>query len=202
MLNKLEEYQTHIYDLPAIVSSILDPRIKKVHLPESIQHILAKAEEFIRTLLKQEETVAVDSPLPIDVDSLAYIFHIDAAKRVRLDYATEGLEKDHLAQYLEQPPICYTECPLAWWERNKEAFPQLASLARDYLALQASSVPSEELFSQAASVVTKKRNRLSTASLRALLCLRSWMKEEFEIGLSEMQNLKIDIDENENSDID
>jgi hypothetical protein len=53
-------------------------------------------------------------------------------------------------------------------------------MAWDYLSIQASSVPCEQLFSLAGNVVSKKRNRLDKDTTRACLCLRSWLIEGIE----------------------
>jgi hypothetical protein len=48
-------------------------------------------------------------------------------------------------------------------------------MARDYLTIQATSVPSEEAFSIAGNTISKTRNRLSSETARACLCLKSWI---------------------------
>ena len=53
-------------------------------------------------------------------------------------------------------------------------------MAQNYLSIQASSVPCEQLFSLAGNILSKKRNRLDENTVRACLCLRSWMIEEIE----------------------
>ncbi|CAG8814892.1 1028_t:CDS:2, partial [Cetraspora pellucida] len=52
---------------------------------------------------------------------------------------------DKFDQYCEIPEISLEEesCPLIWWHQNKTLFPTLAILARRYLAVPASFVPSE-----------------------------------------------------------
>jgi len=52
-------------------------------------------------------------------------------------------------------------------------FPTLAILARRYLAIPASSAPSESIFSIAGDIITKKRNRLSDESFRLILVLKN-----------------------------
>nr|CAG8529089.1 14384_t:CDS:2 [Entrophospora candida] len=53
------------------------------------------------------------------------------------------------------------ECnPLMWWCTHKETFPSLSELAKDYLAIQSTSVPCEQSFSVAGLTISKLRNRL------------------------------------------
>jgi hypothetical protein len=47
-------------------------------------------------------------------------------------------------------------------------------MARDYLVVQATSVPSEQMFSRAGNTITSIRNRLSEENIRASLCLKTW----------------------------
>ena len=47
-------------------------------------------------------------------------------------------------------------------------------MARDHLAIPASSVPSERVFSAGGDIIIKKRNRIGGESVWYLLCLRSW----------------------------
>ncbi|KAI9910003.1 hypothetical protein PsorP6_010782 [Peronosclerospora sorghi] len=47
-------------------------------------------------------------------------------------------------------------------------------MARDYLAVQSTSVPTEQTFSQAGDVITKKCNRLDPSTVLAVECAASW----------------------------
>ena len=47
-------------------------------------------------------------------------------------------------------------------------------MARDYLAIPASSVPSEQVFSRAGDIISKKRNHLEGVTIAVLMCLQSW----------------------------
>jgi hypothetical protein len=51
--------------------------------------------------------------------------------------------------------------PLVWWKQNQMSYPILARLAMIYLAVQATSAPSERVFSLASRIITNKRNRLN-----------------------------------------
>ena len=50
---------------------------------------------------------------------------------------------------------------LEWWKKYEYSYPRLSVLAKKYLAIPASSVPSERVFSLAGNIVNKKRSRLN-----------------------------------------
>ena len=54
----------------------------------------------------------------------------------------------------------YTEDPLAFWKDNKSTFPLLYQVAKRYLHIPATSVPSERIFSLAGFICRKKRTKL------------------------------------------
>ena len=56
-----------------------------------------------------------------------------------------------------------TENPLKWWQDNIKQFPLLGKLARKYLCVPATSVPSERAFSTAGYIVNIKRACLYTS---------------------------------------
>jgi hypothetical protein len=49
-------------------------------------------------------------------------------------------------------------------------------MAFDLLAIPATSVPSEQVFSKAGDLITKRRNRLSKKNIRILMLLEAWLK--------------------------
>ena len=56
---------------------------------------------------------------------------------------------------------------------NAHRYPTWASLARDYLAVMASSVSSERAFSSAGITISKRRNRLKGDIVEALQCMKA-----------------------------
>lgn len=66
--------------------------------------------------------------------------------------------------------------PLAYWKKYASHFPTLAKMAKDYLAIPATSVSSERMFSHAGNIVSETRASLSPHSVKALICLKSWNK--------------------------
>ena len=62
--------------------------------------------------------------------------------------------------------------PCQWWaNEGKKRFPLMQQLASKYLAIPATSVPSERVFSAAGEVISKKRNRIGDDNARMLTVL-------------------------------
>ncbi|KFY67389.1 hypothetical protein V496_01580 [Pseudogymnoascus sp. VKM F-4515 (FW-2607)] len=61
-----------------------------------------------------------------------------------------------------------------WRRWMLEPRPVIARIARDHLAIPATSAASKRVFSNGSDIITKKRNRLSPPTIRYLLCLRNW----------------------------
>jgi len=69
--------------------------------------------------------------------------------------------------------------PLDWWKLHEGKFPTLEVLARKFLAIQASSAPSERIFSQASLLLSAKRTRMKPKIAgKALFVKQNW--EHFE----------------------
>ena len=49
-------------------------------------------------------------------------------------------------------------------------------MAQDYLVIPATSAPMERLFSESGNLITSEQNRLGSDVIRAIMCLKSWLK--------------------------
>ncbi|EDR00881.1 uncharacterized protein LACBIDRAFT_312828 [Laccaria bicolor S238N-H82] len=67
---------------------------------------------------------------------------------------------------------------IKWWGMHASDFPVWASLARDYLAIMASSVSSERAFSSAGITISKRRNRLKGDIVEALQFLKCLFRKD------------------------
>ncbi|ODN82158.1 hypothetical protein L202_02452 [Cryptococcus amylolentus CBS 6039] len=70
-------------------------------------------------------------------------------------------EDDSLSLLAATPGKIEPDFVLQWWKRNEFAFPIISGIARDFLAIPASSVPSERLFLYAKLADTEKRRCMS-----------------------------------------
>ena len=63
------------------------------------------------------------------------------------------------------------ENPLEWWKGNKNRYPTLAQIAREYLVIPAMSTPSERIFSAVGYISSKQRSCLSGENINQLVFL-------------------------------
>jgi len=87
--------------------------------------------------------------------------------------------KEELASYLRIAPLPLLDRtkdgrtihsdPLAWWATHQQDYPHLARLAKRFLAITATSVPSERAFSRGGSIVSKKRCSLAGSNVSMLM---------------------------------
>lgn len=85
---------------------------------------------------------------------------------------TSGSVHREVQLYSSLPTLAdKTADPLDWWRDNALTFPSLAKLARKYLCVPATSVPSERAFSAAGNIVTAKRNSLKPTKVNELCFL-------------------------------
>ncbi|XP_040188247.1 E3 SUMO-protein ligase ZBED1-like [Rana temporaria] len=66
--------------------------------------------------------------------------------------------------------------PMTWWKSNECKYPHVAKMARCYLAVPGSSVPSERVFSTAGDIVTAQRSTLSPENVDILVFLKKNLK--------------------------
>ena len=73
--------------------------------------------------------------------------------------------------------------PIAWWKKYDTRFPRLAALAHKYLSIQATSAPSERIFSLASQIIEDRCARLDPILAGQLLyvgCNYNWYMQQIE----------------------
>lgn len=78
-------------------------------------------------------------------------------------------KKSEVDQYVALQAIGPLDDPIKWWAARSSTFPKLVGLAQQYLAIPATSVPCERLFSASGMIMNKKRTRLAPAKFGKLV---------------------------------
>lgn len=76
-----------------------------------------------------------------------------------------------ITRYLNEPLVPITGNVFEWWRSQQFIYPKLTKLARMYLSIPATSVPSERVFSVAGNLVTSRRESLLPANVECLTFL-------------------------------
>ncbi|XP_051178175.1 putative AC transposase [Lolium perenne] len=86
--------------------------------------------------------------------------------------------RNELQQYVEEGfhPCTPDFNILKWWDVNSERYPILGNMARDVLAVPASTVASESAFSACGRVITDHRSSLAPETVEALMCYGDWIR--------------------------
>jgi len=95
-------------------------------------------------------------------------------------------ELDKYISHVSSLKLKLKDDPLAWWKANEGSYPTVSRLARDKLALLATSAASEQAFSSAGHVVSELRCSLETSTITNLMVMQGLLR--YERVLSNEQN--------------
>ena len=84
----------------------------------------------------------------------------------------ETMARAEVHKYRCLPKLPLNQDPLLWWKQHQQELPGLTKLAVKYLVVQATSVPSERVFSTAGDIVTAQRSCLHKDAVDALIFLK------------------------------
>ncbi|KAJ1696915.1 hypothetical protein LUZ63_005427 [Rhynchospora breviuscula] len=124
---------------------------------------------------------AIDSTQASGASSCDLVDDIRAGlKHYMLGKKTTEPIKSELEEYLGEP-LDETGLDeefeiLAWWKLKVPKYPVLSQLARDILAVPASTVASESTFSTSGRTLSPVRNCLNDESMEALICAQDWLR--------------------------
>ncbi|WVZ82105.1 hypothetical protein U9M48_029407 [Paspalum notatum var. saurae] len=118
---------------------------------------------------KEDATIVADKPWA------------DWRQRQNLNLRKNVSELD---KYLEEDTISVDSefDILQYWKMSSATYPVLARMARDILAIPASSVASESAFSSGERIINDYRSRLSCETVEALVYLQDWLRGRDLIG--------------------
>lgn len=162
------------------VCTFLDPRFKLTQ--ESNTSIIEAIKQTVKDEMEQVGQ-STTSPTPstqeegsIEPPSKTYKTAWGKIFGDKLSQASASLEslpqrvEKEFEQYLHYPLQDIESSPLQWWKLQHQQFPLLAKMARKYLCVCATSVPSERLFSTGGKIVNG-RSRLKPDKVNELIFL-------------------------------
>lgn len=190
--------------LTICIPVILDPRCKYKFLEFNLKDelemegpkCLANVKRTFRDMFNAFFSAHGDSnigneqktqPSPTNDPWTSWSNHVDEQQRHR----TKHNELDsYLKEALVSPntPIDI----LQWSMVNRRKYPAISRMARDILAIPASTVASESAFSTGSRVISDHRSRLNSETADALICLQDWMRPSAVSGLTTIQQDLID----------
>lgn len=179
-LEKLKKYEAELSIQSSVipyVGTFLNPALKMNYFKEhsnnrSYQKDIQKtiSELFERVYAHNDPTNVADSPEEMPDEFFLHMF-----KRGKANKQTKEFQ-----QYLSSPLSGTKVNVLDFWRAHQNELPHLSNMARDYLAVQSSSVSVERDFSDGVDLVTATRCSLHAETIRSCMCLKSWYKSDMD----------------------
>ncbi|CAI0430423.1 unnamed protein product [Linum tenue] len=196
MLLKFDKYWDDIH-LVLAVSVVLDPRYK-LHVIEYYAGKFGNTEtglvaENIKQMIcglirdyqtKAEKKFGSETGTSSSGSGSASATELDFELFVSQRKKSTSLITTELDMYLAEDIIPRTADfdLLLWWKLNGLKYPTLQSIARDFLAIPITSVPSESAFSSGGRLLDPHQSRLHYSTVEAMMCTRSWIMEDMQRG--------------------
>ena len=155
----------------ALIATFLDPRFK--HFNWAVSSERDKACQLVKSLY---DILKVNLRIPDDIEDKSqedddgddFFRELEGD----CDIQTNTDDDDEVSRYAKLGNIKVKDDPLTWWVNHRDSFPVLTQLARKYLSIPATSVPSERLFSDAGNHISVKRTRLAPDLVNKFLFLK------------------------------
>jgi hAT family C-terminal dimerisation region len=169
MMEKLESYDTLINNNIVKMAKLFDPRMKSdTTLMNELRSTLVEHYNY------GHESAVLGS------SSSTILNAVLAADGADFDDSENFVWADEVTNFFQFTSIADVRAdPLLWWKAAETRFPTIAKMARDYLAVQATSVASESTFSTSGQLITSNRVCLSDESIEASMLCRNWMRFNF-----------------------
>lgn len=168
---KIEKYFSSSLEKPAYVCSmILDPRFKLSNF-ESTDREYHHCERMFKNEASSYDTYQDPDQVETENHDISVI-NIYKKRKI----SNQNLE---ISSYLKEELEDELMDPLRYWKMKALTYPTLSIMAKTYLAIPATSTPSERAFSQGKRIVDDIRNSLKSERINELMCLNSWKKNGY-----------------------
>lgn len=184
MSKTAQKFTSEAYNIYTFTAAILDPRIKGELIPETLNstsNLEDARNHFVRDYSRTFQAVGNGhGAQDTTEDAGAFSFAEEIIrKRRRVSMTTAA---DELSQYLAEPPAPISTDALEWWRGHSSRYPRLSLMARDFLAIQGTSLDPEELFTSKGDNIHKQQYCLPLSSMQAIICIKSWMQSGYQFN--------------------
>ena len=162
----------------SMLSTFLDPRFKdkslskevKMKVNQEVLNYLERTTEL--SLSHDEEMEEVKNPAQEKPEEASFWDEFDKEREEEKSFIKDksAIEVE-LSRYTESQRCERKTDPLAWWKQNERNYPSVARMAKKYLSIPATSVPSERLFSKAGEIVSSRRASIKSKNVDMILFL-------------------------------
>lgn len=119
------------------------------------------------------EEISTNRPPPSSTSTAQYFEDDIYGDRCHRHDKSIGSE---ISRYLAEVTEPRQTEPLAYWKARTVVYPGLANMAMSFLAIPATSSPSEGVFSKTKNILGPQRASLSSMNVEVLLCLKDWYR--------------------------
>lgn len=168
------------------VSTILDPRFKRMHNKDigcvtlATQFINRKLQDPIN---KTDTSLAKEKKNQDPNNKTVWSYHAKLQNKAESHYSSKNTVNIELKQFFDQERIDMDNCPIRYWNSMSMTFPLLYKIGRKYTSLIGTSIPSERVFSLAGRIKSDLRNKLSGDHLNKLVFLGSISSKFWNLNL-------------------
>ena len=158
-------------------AAFLDPRFKKClsNYDDTIEVIQEEALANLGPIVEEPTNTEIIRPAKKVKGLGAVLNHIadDIPSLVKASSSLSPTEKisKEVNDYCDEAVMPTDTDALQWWKMRQNCYPALANLAKHYLYVCATSMPSERIFSKSGYICSKHRNRLLQENVNILVFL-------------------------------
>jgi hypothetical protein len=170
---KLTKYYTKISSGSFAIATVLDPRYKLDVYDTTQDPIALKESAKVSIKIAYENYFKLVQLNTTSTQSVESAVTQPPAKKQKRFIDSQLCQVNELTSYLQESRYKSNTDPLQYWRLNKERFPILARMARDYLALQPTSKDVEGNFSKGRRTIPYYRRSQNASSIRNQMLVNS-----------------------------
>ena len=178
------------------VSALVDPNFKDSNfiggpnIIKQAKEMLKKEIQKANNIEEEDENKASERVEPVEAEPPKKKFAIWDSINKKIQQHDVRLEKNQtkhmpdaidveMKEYFSTKTVQVEE-PLAWWyDVGQHSYPKMYKVAMNILVIQATSVPSERVFSDAGRVYDNKRTKLGVEAADMMVCLHKNLDKSF-----------------------